>query len=315
LRREFVAAQLDGRLGRMSPSPADWIRLSSDSLTAEIDPLGAQLSVLRDTAGNDLLWHGDPAVWSGRAPILFPVVGALNVNHYSWRRVRYPLPRHGFARGRRFTVVRHSAREALFRQVSDAKTLLIYPFRFELDVLFRLEGGALCIDASVRNTGVETMPASLGFHPAFRWPLPYGEARAAHDIEFEFEEASRIRRLDADGLLSDERYVTPVQGNRLKLHDGLFKDDVVIFDHLRSRRVTYGASTGRRIQISFPNASHLGIWSKPGAGFVCIEPWRGVADPVDFEGSLNDKPGVFRVAPGASQGLRMRIELSGGRTT
>src|SRR5688500_8625642 len=114
----------------MSPSPADWIRLSSDSLTAEIDPLGAQLSALRDAAGNDLLWHGDPAVWSGRAPILFPVVGALNGNHYSWRRVRYPLPRHGFARGRRFTVVRHSAREALFRQVSDVKTLLICPVRF-----------------------------------------------------------------------------------------------------------------------------------------------------------------------------------------
>jgi galactose mutarotase-like enzyme len=293
----------------MSPGPGEWIRLRSDSLTAEIDPVGAQLSVLRDAQGHDLLWHGDPAVWSGRAPILFPIVGALNGGHYSWRRVRYPLPRHGIARGRRFEVIRRDDREALFRQVSDARTLLVYPFPFELDVLFRFEGNALCIDASVRNTGTETMPASLGFHPAFRWPLSGGAERASHYIEFEFAEGTHVRRLDAKGLLSDERFATPVQGNRLWLHDGLFKNDVVIFDHLKSRRVTYGAATGPRIQVTFPNASHLGVWSKPGAGFVCIEPWRGVADPADFEGSLNDKPGVFRVAPGASQGLRMRIEL------
>lgn len=293
----------------MSPSPADWIRLSSPSLKAEIDPFGAQLSVLRDGGHKDLLWHGDPAVWSGRAPILFPIVGALNGGHYSWRRARYPLPRHGLARGRRFEVIRHSAGEALFRQVSDAATLQVYPFSFELYALFRFEGSALVIEASVRNVGAEPMPASLGFHPAFRWPLPYGRPREEHAIEFEFEEATRVRRLDRDGLLSDERYVTPVQGNRLRLHDRLFKDDVVIFDHLRSRRVIYGAASGPRIQVTFPNATHLGIWSKPGAGFVCIEPWRGVADPAGFEGSLNDKPGIFRVAPGASQALRMRIEL------
>jgi galactose mutarotase-like enzyme len=299
----------------MRPGPAHWIRLASDSLTAEIDPLGAQLSVLRDAAGNDLLWNGDPAVWAGRAPILFPIVGTLNDGHYSWRRVRYPLPRHGFARGRRFEVMQHSPHEALLRLVADAQTQEVYPFRFALDVLFRLEHNALVVDASVRNAGDETMPASLGFHPAFRWPLPGGGARDAHGIEFEYEEASRVRRLDADGLLSEERYVTPVLGNRLPLHDGLFKKDVLIFDHLKSRHVTYGGPSGPQIQVSFPNSSHLGLWTRPGAGFLCIEPWRGVADPADFEGSLNDKPGIFRVAPGASQGLRMRIELLGGRTT
>jgi galactose mutarotase-like enzyme len=293
----------------MSPGPTGWIRLAADSLTAEIDPLGAQLSVLRDAAGRDLLWHGDPAVWSGRAPILFPIVGALNGGHYAWRRARHALPRHGFARGRPFELIRSSSSEALFRQLPDEKTLLVYPFRFELDVLFRLEGSALSIEASVRNTGTETMPASLGFHPAFRWPLPYGDSREAHYIEFDFEEGARVRRLDESGLLTDERFDSPVQGNRLPLRDDLFEEDVVIFDHLKSRRLTYGAASGPRIQITFPNSSHLGIWSKPGAGFVCIEPWRGVADPVDFQGSLNDKPGIFRVAPGASQGLRMRIEV------
>jgi galactose mutarotase-like enzyme len=175
-------------------------------------------------------------------------------------------------------------------------------------VAFRLEGSGLVVEASVRNTGTEPMPASLGFHPAFRWPLPYGEARAEHFIEFENEEPSRVRRLDADGLLTDGRHPTPVQGRRLTLQDELFTHDVVIFDQLRSRHLTYGAAAGPRLQVSFPNATHLGLWSKPGAGFVCIEPWRGVADPAGFAGSLNDKPGVFRVAQGARQSLLMRID-------
>lgn len=292
----------------MTSSPTDWIHLQTDSLVAEIDPQGAQLSVLRDAAGHDLLWNGDATFWNGRAPILFPIVGALNDGHYSWRRERYALPRHGFARGRRFEVVRHNAQEALFRQSADSETLKVYPFRFELDVAFRLDANALVVEASVRNTGNEPMPASLGFHPAFRWPLPYGQAREDHFIEFEFSEAARIRRLDAKGLLTDERHPTPVQGRRLQLQDALFTGDVVIFDHLQSRHLTYGAAKGPRIQVGFPNATHLGLWSKPGAGFVCIEPWRGVADPAGFEGSLNDKPGVFRVAQGARQSLLMRIE-------
>jgi galactose mutarotase-like enzyme len=232
----------------------------------------------------------------------------LNGGHYSWRRERYALPRHGFARDRRFVVLRHNEHEALFRQVEDSATLKAYPFRFELDVAFRLEASVLVVEASVRNTGNEPMPASLGFHPAFRWPLPYGAARDEHFIEFETSEAGRVRRLDADGLLSDERHPTPVQDRRLKLQDGLFTNDVVIFDQLHSRRLTYGSATGPRLQVSFPNATHLGVWSKPAAGFVCIEPWRGVADPAGFSGSLNDKPGVFRVAQGARQSLLMRIE-------
>ena len=62
---------------RMAAPNRNWISLRSSELSAEIDPLGAQLSILRDAAGRDLLWNGDAAVWAGRAPLLFPIVGAL----------------------------------------------------------------------------------------------------------------------------------------------------------------------------------------------------------------------------------------------
>ena len=295
------------------------MHLSSADLSAAIDPQGAQLSLLRDATGRDLLWHGDPAFWNGRAPILFPIVGALNEGHFTWRGTRYALPRHGFARGRRFEVIRHNQHEALFRQTADAATRAVYPFEFELDLLFRMEARALFIKASVRNSGDEILPASLGFHPAFRWPLHNDDdanqrnaaaSREAHFLQFEFDEPAPVRRLDAKGLLIREPQATPVQGRRLMLSDDIFRDDVLIFDHLQSRRVSYGSAAGQWLQVTFPDATHLGIWSKPGAPFVCIEPWRGVADPAGFAGTLAEKPGTFMVPPGGTESLQMLIEMA-----
>ena len=291
----------------MSTTPSGWIQIGGEALGAQIDPQGAQLSVLRDAAGQDLLWNGDPAVWKGRAPILFPIVGALHGGHYLWRGRRYPLSRHGFARDRRFAVVHHDASEALFRLTDDAGTHKVYPFRFTFEVGFRIAGPQLAIMASVRNDGAQPLPASLGFHPALRWPLPGDARRAAYCIEFEHEEPAPIRRLDAQGLLMPVPRPTPVRGRRLQLDDALFQDDVIIFDRLTSRSLTYGTADGPRISIEFPDATHLGLWTKPGAGFLCIEPWRGVADPVGYEGEFDAKPGVLIVQPGANESLQMRI--------
>jgi galactose mutarotase-like enzyme len=296
----------------MNPSPPDWIRLHNDSLTAEIDPQGAQLSVLRDARHRELLWHGDPAVWKGRAPILFPIVGALNGGQYRWRAQPHALGRHGFARDRRFTPVRQDPHEAVLRLVDDAQSRKVYPFAFELDLSYSIAACQLTTVASVRNTGAAPLPASLGFHPGFPWPLPNGAERGAHFLEFDIDEAAPIRRLDAQGLLTSQRHPTPVRGRRLVLDDALFADDVIIFDQLASRSLTYGAQHGPRIRVSFPDATYLGLWTKPGAGFICIEPWRGVADPQGFEGELDTKPGVFLVPPGASEALTMRVEWLAG---
>lgn len=281
-----------------------------------VDPQGAQLSLLRDAAGRDLLWNGDPSFWAGRAPILFPIVGALNGGRYRWQGQQYALPRHGLARTRRFEVLREADHEAVFRLRADAETWKVYPFHFELDVAFRLLSAAsdpgltLEVEATARNTGDEPMPASLGFHPAFRWPLQEAAApRGAHYIEFAREEPAPIRRLDAQGLLTATLHSTPVHGRRLALDDSLFADDVVIFDQLHSRQLRYGAASATQLTMSFPDATHLGLWTRPGAGFLCIEPWRGVADPAGFEGEFSQKPGIFIVPPGEASSLQMRLQL------
>jgi galactose mutarotase-like enzyme len=293
----------------VSDQHSQWVSLDSSGLSAQIDPLGAQLSILRDAHGHDLLWNGDASIWAGRAPLLFPIVGALAGGSYRLGSRVYHLPRHGFARGSVFHIEAAKASNALFRLRASAASLQVYPFRFELDVHFELDGQSLSITTSVRNRGEQQMPASFGYHPAVRWPLPFGQPRAAHFIEFENDEPAPVRRLDAQGLLTPERHETPVVNRRLQLTDSLFEHDVVIFDDLRSRFVTYGAADGPRVRVSFADARYLGIWTKPRADFICIEPWHGIADPRGYAGDFSAKPGVFTLAPGAEMKTRMTLSL------
>jgi galactose mutarotase-like enzyme len=288
-----------------------WLLLGSSDLAAQIDPLGAQLSVLRDRQGHDLLWDGNPAFWNGRAPLLFPIVGALVAGHYRIGATSYALPRHGFARGKAFEVLDASSTSALLRLCADAQTLAVYPFLFELQVHFEITQATLLVTTSVQNRGDTPMPASLGYHPAFRWPLPFDGARERHTIQFDFEEPEPIRRLDAAGLLRSERISIPVHGTRLLLDDALFQEDALILDAVRSRGVSYGADAGPRLVVKFPDSPYLAFWSKPRAPFICIEPWHGIADPVGFRGDFTEKPGVFMVPPGAERAFRMHITLVG----
>ena len=294
----------------MADQNKPWVQLSSADLHVEVNPLGAQLSILRDRSGRDWLWNGDPSIWAGRAPVLFPTVGEVAGGSYRLGGKSYRLGRHGFARGKLFEVATAATTCATFRLKADAATLEVYPFQFELEVYFEVSGSKLAITAAVHNPGPANLPASVGFHPAFRWPLPFGSPRAAHYIEFEQDEPAPIRRLDSSGLLSPELYPTPVVGKRLMLEDALFQSDVVIFDQLRSRKVTYGAQDGPRLEVSYPDAAYLGIWTKPGAPFVCIEPWRGIADPEGFTGEFTIKPGVFCVPPGGTESINMVITLA-----
>ncbi len=288
------------------------IALHSPRLSAEINPQGAELHALRDSEGRDLLWSGDPAVWSGRAPVLFPIVGALNQDRYRWHGQTYTLPKHGFARRRLFQVIHSDPSSATLRLDWDEQTFAAYPFQFQLDLRFALDGATLSMTATIRNLDRRTpLWASFGFHPALVWPLPYGQAKAGHSLTFAQPEPAPIRRIDAAGLLRPAPEPSPVQGRELMLNSALFEDDAIIFDRLASRALSYGAGGGPGLDIAFPDTGLLGVWQKPGADYICIEPWRGIADPEGFDGELSDKPGMMQIAPDQAARCTMSVTLRG----
>ena len=293
----------------MQSQKPPWLTLKSADLSAEIDPLGAQLSTLRDADGRDLLWNGAAAFWTGRAPLLFPIVGSLMNGEYRWGAAAYALPRHGFARGSEFEVRASNESEARLRLSASEATRAHYPFDFVLDVDYEVAGAQLSVEVRVRNSGAEQMPASFGFHPGFLWPLPYGQAREAHYVEFEREEFAPIRRLNGQGLVAPTPLPSPIEGRRLSLKDELFASDVVIFDQVQSSAVTYCAPQGPKLKVTFKDTPFFGIWTKPKAPFVCLEPWHGISDPENFRGDFLRKPGVFLVPPGGEKLITMAIEI------
>ncbi|MBV9840292.1 MAG: aldose 1-epimerase family protein [Sphingomonadaceae bacterium] len=288
----------------------DIVSIAAGGLSAEIACLGAELQRLTHAGHGELLWDGDAAFWTGRAPVLFPIVGALKNDRYRYGGREYALPKHGFARRKRWTPVRTDAACATFRLEDDQETRLAYPFAFRLELEFALDEAGLALIATLANRGDVPMPASFGFHPALRWPLPYGADRAAHIVRFDAAEPAPIRRIDAAGLLRPDPLPTPVEGRDLRLRDDLFVDDALIFDRLQSRGLLYGAPGHAGLRVEFTDMPELGIWTKPGAGYVCIEPWHGHADPEGFAGDIFEKPGIVRVAPGEQRRFAMRIALA-----
>jgi galactose mutarotase-like enzyme len=286
----------------------DLVEIRSEGLAVRINPVGAELFAIAAPDGRALLYDGDPAFWSFRAPLLFPVVGMLANGRYRTQGRFYALEKHGFARRRRFRLADRAADRAVLYLEADAETLAVYPFRFRLEAAFHLAGAALTVTARVCNLGAETMPASFGFHPAFPWPLPGGGERLGHTIVFAEDEPAPIRQVGPDGLVRSEALASPVEGRTLRLRDGLFANDALIFDALRSTSLVYAGPEGRGLRISFQGTPLLGLWTKPGAPFLCVEPWSGLADPEGFDGDIFEKPWILALEPSEERSFAMTIE-------
>ena len=289
------------------------IPITSGKLTAQLNPLGAELWSLCDAAGREYMTAADPAWWTGHAPLLFPIVGALKGGRYRIGHREYELPKHGFARTSTFEVVDWAPDMVRFQLGSSEAMIGAYPFAFVLEMEFRAEGDTLRQVATVTNPGLELMWFSFGFHPAFAWPLPGGAAKADHRIRFAQDEPQPIRRIvPASGLALPDRFPTPVSGNSFRPDAAQFEAGALIWGRLSSRSLTFGADGGSHLEIGFPDTPILAIWQKPGANYLCIEPWQGIADPEDWDGDFRTKPGVVELAAGASKSFRMDVRVVPG---
>jgi galactose mutarotase-like enzyme len=282
--------------------------LHNDEMTATITADGAELCSLKNADGLELLWQAGPQ-WPRHAPLLFPIVGRLKNDELRHRGKTYPMTQHGFARDHRFDWLQRESTSCKLELTDNAATRSLYPFAFRLSVAYALKGADLEIALEITNTGDEILPASIGAHPAFNWPLLAGLAKEDYALVFSREEPMPVRRLK-DGLLRAVPEPTPVRGNTLALSERLFDDDAIVWDRPASTSVRFAAHRGPSIEVCWEGFSELGVWSKPsGAPLLCIEPWHGFASPADFDGEFSDKPGLMHIAQTESRTLKYRIRI------
>lgn len=281
-------------------------QIGSGQLDATINAQGAELSSLRHD-GHEYLWQAGPA-WPRRAPILFPIVGRLPDDRLRHGGAAYPMTQHGFARDCRFEWVERSPTGCRLALADNDSTRAAYPFRFRLEAEYRVAGSGLTIELTVCNVGDGILPASVGLHPAFQWPLPGSADKAAHTLAFDHAEANPIRSVSG-GLLQTASQPSPVVGQTLALRESLFSADALIFDQLASSSVRYTAPRCATLEVSWRNCPFLGIWSKPGGDFLCIEPWHGISTPLGFDADFAAKPGLMLIEPGARRSIGITVAV------
>jgi galactose mutarotase-like enzyme len=274
--------------------------IANDQIKAVINPKGAELTELRHlTHDLNYLWKGDPAFWGKYSPVLFPIVGTLKNNTYSYKGASYQLPRHGFARELQFAVEDQQADTITFLLRDSADTHKVYPFAFELRIKYTLHENALAVSYAVTNPGKEVMYFSVGAHPAFAVPLVPGTEYTDYYLEFDQQETAPRWPISPDGLIEAASLPLLQATNRLPLTKELFYKDAVVLKELKSTLVALkSAKTEHGFRFDFPGFPYLGIWAFKNADFVCIEPWCGIADNVTATQQLTEKEGINKLAGG-----------------
>jgi len=264
------------------------ISLSNDVISAQINTLGAELCSLKNTENKDFIWEGDPAYWGKHSPVLFPIVGTLKNNTYTHNNKEYILTRHGFARDMEFELVDQTANTATFSIQSNSTTLASYPFQFELQIQYTLFHSTLEIAYKVINKDNSAIPFSIGAHPAFALPGNFEN----YSLEFEKVEPLEYTLLEND-LVSTQTETIATNSNFVPLTHKLFERDALIFKKLESKSLTIVEKEIPRLKVHFEDFPNLGIWTKVGAPFLCIEPWFGYSDTTETNGNLFEKEGII----------------------
>jgi galactose mutarotase-like enzyme len=285
------------------------IAIASAALSAEINPLGAELSSLKDSAGRELLWQAGPE-WPRHAPILFPIVGRLRQDTLWVGDTPFAMGQHGFARDHAFTLVEQEAASCRLLLADSEATRAAYPFPFRLDVEHAVHGASFASTYAITNPGEGLLPCSIGAHPAFRWPLPGAGSKPAHRLDFEQDETAPCYRPGAEGLLDPTPQALPLNGRSIGLREELFQAGALVLLAPASRRVTYTAPGGPSLEVAWQGFVQLGIWMKPGADFLCIEPWAGHADVAGYETDAWNKPGMMMLAPGETRRFTWRVTVT-----
>lgn len=278
--------------------------ISNSYLTATIKHLGAELCSLKSNKNKEYIWEGNPDFWGKHSPILFPIVGMLKNNSYQCNGKEYHLSRHGFARDMEFKLIDKKEDSATFSLQSSEETLKIYPFEFELQLIYTLKENDLLIDYKVINKQNSQIPFSIGAHPAFALPGNYNN----YSIEFDQEESLESYLLEND-LISKKTKKIEVQNKQIPLSYQLFKDDALIFKTLKSNSLTILEKTNPVLKVHFKDFPNLGIWTKTNAPFLCIEPWFGYADTENNSGNIFEKEGIQLLEANNTFNSRFSIEI------
>ena len=272
------------------------IQLENDHLQVQINPLGAEVSSIKNISTNhQYMWSGDSSVWAGVSPVLFPTVGKSTNNQIKHNDINYSMGNHGFARHSVFNII---------EQTPDSVTLSItttpenYPFKLQFNVSYHLESKKLITTYEVINKDEVDAYCGFGAHPAFACPFDSYHSFKDYEIEFGSQEELNFHPITTKAFYTGE--IQRQKLSKINLDNHIFDDDALVYSGFSTKKVRLNEKKSDRfIEVTFDGFEYLGLWSKPKANapYVCIEPWCGKSDTLGFDEDIIDREGNIQIKP------------------
>lgn len=211
----------------------------------------------------------------GGIPILFPICGNLPNNRFIYLNKEYKLKQHGFARDMGWKVIAQSTNKSakiILSLKSNKKTLLNYPFDFELIFSYELTGNRLIIHQDYTNKSDQKIPFSAGFHPYF-WCKQQDKSNLKLNIpatEYQDQLTQKIHSFD--GSLDYNQDEIDIVFKSINNNTTSFKDPQRNLD----------------VTINYTNLfSTLVFWTIKDKDYICLEPWSSPRNALNTREQLN----------------------------
>lgn len=277
--------------------------LRNKYIEISVKELGAELtSIVNLSTGEELLWQGDPIYWNRQSPILFPIVGCVCNNSYTYDGVCYKMGRHGFARDMEFSLVEKSDTHILFELVSNETTKKFYPVDFILQIGYEIHDNTVKVIWNVLNTGEKIMHFQIGAHPAFNVKGYNADAPVQGYFSLlPLERSYTLSVLEDNGCVGNNvRKIECDELGIIPITKDTFNQDALILEDSQTSIVTLlDLKRHPYIRITF-DAPVVGLWSPAKcsyAPFVCVEPWYGRSDKTGFRGEFSERDWVLHLDP------------------
>ncbi|WP_243735779.1 aldose 1-epimerase family protein [Christiangramia sabulilitoris] len=273
--------------------------IENEFLKITVQETGAELgSIFNKDNQKEYLWQADPEIWGSHAPNLFPIIGVIKDGIYKYEGKEYSVPKHGFIRhNEKIRLKERTEHQLVFELLYSEETLEMYPFKFDFRIAFTLIGKSLEVNHQIINLDEKPILFSLGGHPAFNILHFEGEKIEDYFLEFDKKKDLDTYLLNEDGLISSKTENVLKNDNKIQLTEHLFDHDALIFKDIKSKKVDLvSVKNGRILSVEYKDFKNLGIWAKPGAPYVCIEPWLGIADVEGTDQNLENKEGILKLS-------------------
>ena len=106
--------------------------------------------------------------------------------------------------------------------------------------------------------------------------------------------------MSLNGNLLENKYVEMTNNSKsLALKYDYFKVDALVFKNIDFNKVALAHRDGQRIlELEFDKAKYFLLWTKPGAKYICLEPWCGIQDIVGSDYDITRKEGIISLPKG-----------------